>query len=427
MKIMVFGITHKNSNITLREKVAFSKTKLMQAYDLLNHSEFVEEAIIISTCNRSEIFAVVEDINESEGRFQLFYEEFFKLRDNEIEGCYQYKSGRDAVTYLFEVCCGLDSLVLGEDQILGQVKEAHAKAMEVKATGKILNKLFLEAVAAAKEIKTKTGISENSLSISSIAVKQIEQDLIDLKGKGIMVIGFGKMSRIAIENLLDKEVERIYICNRSSEVVEDLLKRYSQVKYVPYDEKYKYINQVNAIISATSAPHYVLHYDEFNKIFSDAEKQQRLCLIDIALPRDIDPLIGNIEGVNLFHIDQLKEIADDNLIFRRKCIENIRGYINDAVDKYINYYQCLPLHPRIEAIQDYSKNITDQELGKLFKRLQHMEEKDRKVIEVVVRSLIKKMWKQPILQLKNAGNLGKGEEFASFIDEFFGFENKVSR
>ena len=427
MKIMVFGITHKNSNITLREKVAFSKTKLMQAYDLLNHSEFVEEAIIISTCNRSEIFAVVEDINESEGRFQLFYEEFFKLRDNEIEGCYQYKSGRDAVTYLFEVCCGLDSLVLGEDQILGQVKEAHAKAMEVKATGKILNKLFLEAVAAAKEIKTKTGISENSLSISSIAVKQIEQDLIDLKGKGIMVIGFGKMSRIAIENLLDKEVERIYICNRSSEGVEDLLKRYPQVKYVPYDEKYKYINQVNAIISATSAPHYVLHYDEFNKIFSDAEKQQRLCLIDIALPRDIDPLIGNIEGVNLFHIDQLKEIADDNLIFRRKCIEDIRGYINDAVDKFINYYQCLPLHPRIEAIQDYSKNITDQELGKLFKRLQHMEEKDRKVIEVVVRSLIKKMWKQPILQLKNAGNLGKGEEFASFIDEFFGFENKVSR
>ena len=426
MKLLVFGITHKNSNIALREKVAFSKTKLLQAYDFFKASEFIEEAIILSTCNRSEIFAVVRNIKEGEARFKSFYEEFFKLSEGELEGCYSFRSGRAAIQYLFEVCCGLDSLVLGEDQILGQVKEAHGAALELRVSGKILNKLFLEAVAAAKEIKTKTGISENSLSISSIAVKQIEQELLELKGKRIMVIGFGKMSRIAIENLLDKEVQEIYICNRSRELIKDVLVKYQQVKYITFDERYAYINRVDAIISATSAPHYVLHPEEFSRSSSGSEGH-RLCLVDIALPRDIDPAIGELKGVSLYHIDQLKEIANENLVYRQKCIEDINSCIEEKVEAYVHWYRCLPIHPRIEAIQDYSKRLTDQELEKLFKRLQHMEEKDRQVIEVVIRSLIKKMWKQPILQLKKAGNHGKGEEFASFVDELFGFENKASQ
>lgn len=429
MKIMVFGITHKNSNIALREKVAFSKSKLLLAYDLLKASEFIEEAIIISTCNRSEIFAVVQDLDLAELKFKQFYIDFFRLEASELEGSYSYKSERAAIEYLFEVCCGLDSLVLGEDQILGQVKEAYSTAIEQKASGKVLNKLFLEAVTSAKEIKTQTGISENPLSISSIAVKKIQQQLMGIEGKRIMVIGFGKMSRIAIENLIDKEAEEIYICNRSRTALEDLLTDNKKLKYISFEERYLYINQVDAIISATSAPHYVLFHDEFIKVFNKnlEDSSRRLCIIDIALPRDVDPLIDNIKGVSLFHIDQLKEIADENMTYRKKCIEDIGANIKTAVDNYIHWYNCLPLHPRIKAIQGYSKGLTDQELEKLFKRLGHVEEKDKKIIEVVVRSLIKKMWRQPILQLKNAGNLGKGEEFASFIDEFFGFHNKASQ
>ncbi len=427
MKLMVFGITHKNSSIALRERVAFSKSRLSQAYEFFRTSEFVEESIIISTCNRSEIFAVVQDITEAEEWFRLFYQAFFKLEAKTLEGSYSYRDGADAVAYLFEVCCGLDSLVLGEDQILGQVKEAHSRAMAEKACGKILNRLFQEAVSAAKEIKTNTGISENSLSISAIAVKQIEEELQQLQNKAIMVIGFGKMSRLAIENLLDKGVREIYICNRSRESVEDLLKQHSRLRYITFDEKYRCINEVDAIISATGAPHYVLHYQEFKEALKPRSEGQRLCLVDIALPRDIDPHIGDIEGIGLYHIDQLKKIADENLSFREKCIDDIKACIKEKVADYVGWYQCLPLHPRIEAIQDYSRNLTDQELEKLFARLQHMAEKDKQVVEVVVRSLMKKMWKRPILQMKKAGNDGRGEEIASFVDELFGFENKLRK
>ncbi|WP_026477229.1 glutamyl-tRNA reductase [Alkaliphilus transvaalensis] len=422
MKIMVFGVTHKNSSIELREKVAFSKSKLQQAYDALKASTFVEEAVILSTCNRSEIFAVVKAIEEGEAWFKDFYYNFFHLKEDQLEGRYLIKKGREAVAYLYEVCCGLDSLVLGEDQILGQVKDAHNYAMEIKATGKVLNRLFLEAIAKAKEIKTRTAISENPLSISSIAVKKIENTLGSLKGREALVIGFGKMSRIAIENLLEKGVETIYICNRNKESLQVLLSKHPQIQYIPFTEKYSKINEVDVVISATAAPHYVFHYQEFKEIY---QGKNQICMVDIALPRDIDPLLEKIDGVSLFHIDQLKEVVEESISFRNKCIEEMEGYLEESILKFEDWYRCLPIYPRIEALQSYTQRLTDEELASLFKRLSPMEDKDKELIEVVVRSLIKKMWKKPILQMKQAGVTGRGEQMASMVDELFDLQKNL--
>ncbi len=423
MNIMVFGVTHKNSSIALREKVAFSKSKLQHAYEYFKNSNFVEEAVILSTCNRSEIFAVVQQLEEGEKWFKSFYENLFQLEEDQLEGHYIVKKGQEAVNYLYEVCCGLDSLVLGEDQILGQVKDAHYRAMEIKGTGKVLNRLFIEAVTVAKEIKTKTGISENPISISSIAVKQMEKTLKHLKNKNVLVIGFGKMSRIAIENLLEKGVATIYICNRSNEAIENMMKKHHQIKYIPFEEKYSVINQVDIVISATAAPHYVLHYEELKEVYKE---KNTICMVDIALPRDIDPQIEELNGINLYHIDQLKEVIDESLTYRTQCIEEIKQFIAEAIKKFEEWYNCLPIYPRIEAIKNYSQRLTEEELEGLFKKLSHMEDKDKELIEIVVKSLIKKMWKKPILQMKNAGITGRGEQMASMVDELFDLQRSLS-
>lgn len=417
MKLAAFGITHKNSTIVLREKVAFSKSKLQKAYNLLKEDSFIKEAVIISTCNRSEIVAVVEDTNEAEEWFKSFYMDFFQLQKEEIEGHYLYKCKKEAASYLYEVCCGLDSLVLGEDQILGQVKEAHQGSMELKACGKILNKLFLEAVTTAKEIKTKTSISENPLSISYIAVKQVEKQIGSLRDKNVLIIGFGEMSRLAVEHLLDKGVASVYICNRRRETLELLIEKHNNIHYIDFDKKYEVIKEVDIIISATGAPHYIYYKEEFNNYY---EGDKPLCIVDIALPRDIDPAIGETQGISLFHIDQLKDIANENLASRKNLVTKIRQDIEAAIKNYEGWYQCLPVYPKIEAIKNYSQQLTDEELDKMFKKLSHIPQKDKETIEIIVRSLVKKMWRKPILQLKDAGVKGKGEEMASFVDDFLG-------
>ncbi|AKL93565.1 glutamyl-tRNA reductase HemA [Clostridium aceticum] len=417
MKVVVFGITHKNSTIALREKVAFSKTKLQKAYNIIENDAFVKEAVILSTCNRSEIIAVVEDPQKAKTWFKEFYKDFFQLEEEEIESYYLFRKERAAVKYLYEVCCGLDSLVLGEDQILGQVKEAHQTAIELKSSGKILNKLFLEAITTAKEIKTKTSISENPLSISYIAVKQVEKQLGNLREKSVLIVGFGEMSRLAVEHLLDKGVGKIYICNRRIETVEALMEKYSNIQYIDFDKKYQVLKDIDILISATGAHHYVYYEKEFRDYY---QGDKPLCIVDIALPRDIDPAIGEMQGVKLFHIDQLRDIANENLASRQSLIENIQQLIEAAIKDYEAWYQCLPVYPKIEAIKNYSQQLTDEELNKMFKKLSHIPEKDRETIEIIVRSLVKKMWRKPILQLKDAGVRGKGEEMASFVDEFLG-------
>jgi len=423
MKIIVFGITHKSSTIDLREKVSFSRSRKLEAYSLLKKSPFIEEAVILSTCNRSEVLAVVQDATIAENWFKRFYIDFFQLKDETLEGTHHFQKERGAIQYLYRVCAGLDSLVIGEDQILGQVKEAHAEALELRATGKILNKLFLEAVTTAKEVKTKTSISQNSLSISSIAVKQIEKHLKSLVGKKVLVVGFGKMSRIAIESLISKGIHKLYICNRTNESAHKLIEQHSQLYYLSYDQKYEILNDVDAVISATGAPHFIFHKADIERVY---RQHRPMCMIDIALPRDIDPAVQELDGVTLFHIDDLKGIANENLSYRMQCMEVINEAIDKAIEKYEEWYQCLPIYSRIQAIKTYSETLTEQELEKLFKRLQHMEEKDRQIIEIVVKSLVRKMWKTPILQLKGARTSGNVEQFAGFVDEFLGLDHRCS-
>ena len=416
MDVVVVGLNYKKTPIYIREKVSYTHQKKEEAYERLKKAHYIQEFVIISTCNRSEIIAASRDVSKGIEELKRFYKDFFALEES-IESYFITLYSDEAVRHVFKVAAGLDSLVIGEDQILGQLKDAHGYSMERKSTGILLNKLFREGITTAKKIKRETKISEKSLSISTIAVKFIEKKFEDLQNKKVLVIGVGKMSRIAIENLISKGIKEIYVTNRTKGHSIDLSKRYDEIGVINFKDRYKIISHVDIIISSTSAPHYVLSKDKFCKSFDTGGE---LCIVDIALPRDVDPQIGKIKGVSLYELDELKSAADENLKSRLEAAKLASQIIIEDCIKFQNWYNCLPVFPVIKELKEYGQTIVDEELGSFLTRLNHLKPREKKEIELFTKSLVKKLLRRPLHELKRAGEDRQGEGYAQITKELFG-------
>lgn len=326
------GIDYKHSNVELREKVYFTSSSIERAYDKIKSQGMFLESVILSTCNRSEIYAIVENKNERECIYD-FYSLFFNIDINEISNHMVYREGNQVIQHLFEVANGFQSMVFGEDQILGQVKDAYNLALSNKSSGKILNRLFLNAITNAKKIRTVTGISKNSTSISSIGVKLISKHLGDLSNKKALVVGLGKMSKLAIEYLLYENIESIYVTNRTKSKVVDFQNMFPSVKGIDFKDRHEAIEDVDILISCTSAPHFVIHKQEFLSKYTG----NSFCILDLSLPRDVEPEIADIEGVSLYVIDHIEKIAKENEEKRMEALEEGRMIIKEDIDKYIDW------------------------------------------------------------------------------------------
>ena len=301
MDIAVIGINHNLSPIGIREKVSFTDTKKIEATNILLDKDLME-VVILSTCNRSEIYISCEEIEVGIDIVKNFYEEFFQL--NEVSLYLFSKKDNEAIEHLFNVTSGLDSLVIGEDQILGQVKGAHELAMKIGSSKKLFNKLFREAITTAKEVKTVTKISQQPLSISYIGIKLLKEKIKNLQNKNILIIGLGKMNLLTIKHLEEENVGTIYIANRSIEKFKEIQKLYNNIEYVEYKDRYNILkdNQIDIVISATSSPHLVIKKEEIINI------KRSIYFMDLALPRDIDFKIKDMENMELYCIDDLKNI-----------------------------------------------------------------------------------------------------------------------
>ncbi|WP_432665694.1 glutamyl-tRNA reductase [Wukongibacter baidiensis] len=424
MDIIVVGLNYKKTPIHIREKVSFTESKKEMAYERISKTHYIKEFVIVSTCNRSEIIAVASDIDKGTDALKRFYKTFFELEDTSIESYFISLCSDDAVKHVFNVAAGLDSLVIGEDQILGQLRDAHGYSFERKLTGTVLNKLFRESITTAKKIKRETRISEKSLSISTIAVKFIEKKFTDLNNKKVLVIGVGKMSRIAIENLIYKGVKEIYVTNRTKGHAIDLSKRYDEVGIIDFKDRYRMLQAVDIVISSTSAPHFVLKKEEFTKHYN---KENELCIIDIALPRDVDPEIDKVRGVSLYELDELKSVADENFKSRLEAAKIASEIIIEDCIKFENWYNCLPVFPVIKELEGYSTSIVNEELEGFLSRLNHLDERDQKQIELFTKSLVKKLFRTPLHELKRAGEDRQGELFAKITKELFGLMDSSCR
>jgi len=381
--------TNKDTPLEIRERISFrDPSKALAKLKSLG----LDEVVILSTCHRSEIYFYAKKTDPRQ--VMDFFIEYFGLNESFLRYLGSI-CGLDAVRHLFRVSCGLESMVVGEDQILAQVKEAIDIAHSCKTSGKVLSKLFRDAVTLGKKARADTGIKDLALSVSYIAVKFAQDTLGNLRGKKAFVIGLGEMGEKAIKNLLDKQAE-VFVTNRTLSKAIELKSQIPQITVVPYEEKYQHIASSDIVISATDAPHYTINYDKFREAYSG----KKICMIDIALPRDIDPKTGQIEGISLYTIDDLKKTAEENRKERISLIAVIEEMVSRDVEEFDRWYKILKVEPRIKDITRYASEVCDAEFQRVANKLTDVSDKDMENIKIALKRVANKMSGIMISQLK---------------------------
>lgn len=396
-QLVMIGFDYNKTPINIREKVSFTPKSVEKAYELLKINSNVKESIILSTCNRSEIYTVLEFGIDNANCLKNFYSEFFGIDKHLLNEYIEVRQSEDLVKHIFEVACGFKSLVIGEDQILGQVKDAYGLAIKWHSSGKILNKLFLNAITTAKKIKTATGISKNSLSISSIGVKLLEQKLEKLSDKKALIVGLGEMSKISIKNLLDKNIEKIFVTNRTSTKMKDFTCEFPDIVQVDFKDRYKFIKDVDIIISCTAAPHFVMHYDIFREYYTG----KPIYILDLAVPRDVEPdIVALNKNITLYKLDDLIDISNENKEIRARIKEKSIFLLKHDLKSYIKWLEEIDASSVITSMQDYSMQVIEQELCSLREKLHSLPETDLLTIEKSYRSLAKSLVHKQTMKIK---------------------------
>ena len=400
MNIGVVGVNHNLAPINVREAVSFTDTKKIEAINILLDRE-IDEIVILSTCNRSEIYISGENIQQKVDEVANFYKDYFGVKD--IEQYLFKKTNLEAIQHLFDVTAGLDSLVVGEDQILGQVKDAHEFCMKLGATKKVFNKLFRDAVTTSKEIKTITKISQQPLSISYIGVKLLKEKMGTLEGKNALIVGLGKMNLLTLNHLEEENVKNIYIANRNIEKTKEIENKFDKI----IQEK-----SIDIVISATSSPHLVIKYDDMPKL------DKKIYIMDIALPRDIDTKLKELNYVELYDIDDLKEIHDKNDIKRNELAQKAQEIIKIKIDEFTEWLDLTFIDPTIQSLNSKCIEIKEDTLEYIFRKID-LNQREQKIIDKMLGSALKRVIREPIINLKQVKNKGQREEYIKVIEDLF--------
>jgi glutamyl-tRNA reductase len=334
MPIVVIGLSHHTSPVTVRERFALTEAQIPEMLRKLRASGMADEAVILSTCNRVELYAATSGAQTLDS-IRSFLVDSCKYSDPLHEEIYALGEP-NSIEHLFKVACGLDSMVLGETEILGQLKKAYDLALQHKHTGSRLNKAFQRAFNVAKHIRTETNIQRGSVSVGSVAVELAEKIFTKLDERDVMVIGAGDTSEKTARALLSRGARSIFVSNRSHERAVALAAELNG-RAIHFDEWHRECDRIDIIISSTAAPHYVIDRSKLLPLLK-ARKSRPLLLIDIAVPRDIEPEVNTLENVYLFNIDDLQAIADGYLKQRKEEIQRCESIIREKAKAILNMF-----------------------------------------------------------------------------------------
>ncbi|EQK49285.1 glutamyl-tRNA reductase [Paraclostridium bifermentans] len=409
MDFAVVGVNHNNTPINIRETVSFTDTQKIEGINFLLDNG-IEEAIILSTCNRSEVYIYSNNISDKVEVVKNFYQDYFDVES--IEEFLFNKTGEEAIKHVFNVSAGLDSLVLGEDQILGQVKDAHDFARQLGSSKKVFNKLFREAITVSKDIKTTTKISHQPLSISYIGIKCLKEKMGSLENKNALVIGLGKMSKLAMKHLEEEQLNNIYVTNRSYEKLKNIQDEYKNLIPIKYEDRYEVMDKVDIVISATASPHTVLKKDEMPKT------SNKLIMMDIALPRDIDKNLNEFENIEVYDIDDLKKISEANDKKRRELASIGELIIDEKIEEFNEWLDTIKIDPTIQSLNDKCSDIREDTLDYIYRKLD-LNCREKKIIDKMLTSALKRLVREPIINLKQIKDSGKQDEYIKIVEELF--------
>jgi len=402
LDIVLMGLNHKTAPVTVRECLAFSEDETSVALKALQESPAITEAMLISTCNRVEVLMATSDTSSAADTVKIFFSKFKNLPVSEFEKSLYIHEGDDAVRHVFRVASSLDSMVVGEPQILGQIKAAYQFAISKKTSGVLLNKLLHRTFFVAKRVRSETGIGDHAVSISYAAIELGRKIFGTFEGKKVLLIGAGEMAELAVEHLIRNRAGEILVANRTFKNGVALAKRFKG-QAIRFEEIVGFLDHVDIIISSTGSSDYVVTRDQVKGSIR-RRRNRPIFFIDIAVPRDIDPEINRLTNSYVYDIDDLKGIVDENMEDRNR--EAIKGerIVDEAVISFRNWFESLDVIPTIVELRNKMEDIAKGEIEKTLQNLKHLSDEDQKAIARMTHAMINKILHDPTLMLKRNGH-----------------------
>ena len=417
MLIIAVGVNHRTAPVEVREKLSFHAHTLSDDLKRLYSYRGIDGCAIISTCNRTEIYVTPRELDDGLHAVWEFLSEHSGLDISEIKNCTFCHSLYDAVRHLLRVSAGLDSMILGETQILGQVREAYEKALQAGTTNGILNTLFKQAIVVGKRVRTETGIDKNAVSVSYAAVELARQQFGDLNGRSVLVVGAGKMSELTAKHLVSNGVSGVIVSNRSYDRAEMLAEKF-EGKAVKFEKLFQYMNQADIVISSTAARHSVIRYGDMLETVTN-NPGKKIMLIDIAVPRDIDPEVGELPGITLYDIDDLQMVVDNNLAERRQAALAAETIIEEELNGFLMWLSSQFVVPTITALKGMGDEIKQKELTRAYNRLGELTPREQKIISSMANSIVKQLLHLPVVRLKEYASTSEGHLYTEVLQNLF--------
>lgn len=411
MQLGFLGISFKQAPLNIREKITFTDHKKI---DFMQKAEQfgVEQCMILSTCNRSEIYYFFEKEMQPKQMLRLLADYFSSVM---IEDLVIQKTGEEAIRYLFRVTAGLESQVLGEDQILGQVKDALDFSRTMGYAKKELDRIVCNGIACAKKIKTSIKISEIPLSVSYIGIQYLYQQC-GIQGKRALVIGSGKMAALALRYLYDYGVGEVYLCSRMYEHARGLQKEFNKLRLLDYEDRYLILENCDMVISATSSPHVVLKYGQH-------KFEKEIYMLDLAAPRDIDSNFNQEQKCHLYDLDTLQKIAIENEKERIDLVCECEEFIEKEVGEVINWLLSSRMDATIESLHQRCEDIVQDSCSYLNRKME-LSEREKLILQKTIQASLHRLIREPIEELKHLETIEEQEQYKEIVHHLFQIENK---
>lgn len=404
MHVMMLGLSHASAPVEVRERVAFAGQGLAMGLSMLVSRPAILEGAILSTCNRTELYAVVSSLEEGREALRSFILEERQLTGEDFETYFYVLEGDEAIGHLFRVAAGLESQILGEGQILSQVKDAQAAAQLHRTMGAVLDSLFRFAITAGKRVRTETEISRGAVSVSSAAIELAKDSLGGLDDKTIMILGTGKMGELAAKQLPSNHTRKVFVVNRTLEHAEALADKIGG-EPIPFHAMQEALETIDMLVCSTGAPHYVLTPHEMKAVF-DKRQGKPLLIIDVSVPRNIDPEVARIAGVTLYDVDDLATVASRNRSERLAVAEEAEVILKAEISAYQTWLKNFRMTPTISSFRSKAHELRENELNRFFGKHGHsFTPEQRQLVEEMTQALINKFLHQPLASLKGMNSL----------------------
>lgn len=416
-ELLVLGVSHKRTPVELRERLALSEAQIRSLLTGLVSSDDIREAAAISTCNRTEVYLVTGDPVKAEADLLSRLAQRAQIRPTELAGLIFSPRNCDAARHLFKVTGGLDSMVVGEHEVQGQVKRAYELALEVGATGPMLNRLFRASLETGKRVRNETALSRKQTSVASVAVALASQVVGDLAQRKVLVIGAGETAELTAQALAAQGVETIFVSNRRIERARVMADKFGG-SVGSLDDLPSQLADADIVVSSTGSPHTILGPSELDQVMA-ARRERPLVLIDIAVPRDIDPGCGSVEGVSLYDIDDLQSAINRNMAARQSELADAEKIVEQEIHSFARWMGQADVTPTIGALRNKAGQIADQVWAENLGKWQAASSDDLERTELMMRTVIQRLLHEPTLKLKQLAGSEESHAHLEVLTELF--------